>query len=382
MEFGNYKQRMLSWGIVLLFLLAGVLSGSTAPVGLGQQRPLERWDPANIPKGTEFLGDQACVECHQSLVAKQQKSSMGNALEPVTTSAILSTNPSLEFRAGQFAYEIKRQGQQSIYTVSDGATSISLPILYAFGQGKAGQTYVLEQDGVFYESRVSYYQAIQGLDYTIGTPTAPPRHLQQAIGRRLSKTEALQCFNCHSTGAVSGGHLQLEKLTPGVRCELCHGPGGPHVAAIKAGQVKTPSIFNPARLDSDTLSQNHCAACHRGSEQYAELQRMGVQNVRFQPYRIFNSKCYSDDRRISCTACHDPHSDTVHEAAFYDVKCLACHQAGGKAPRVATGQAPRCRVGTKNCAGCHMPKVEPPGAHFQFTDHRIRIAKPGAPYPP
>jgi hypothetical protein len=30
---------------------------------------------------------------------------------------------------------------------------------------------------------------------------------------------------------------------------------------------------------------------------------------------------------------------------------------------------------------CHMPTVELPGAHFKFTDHRIRIVRPGQPYP-
>ena len=28
-----------------------------------------------------------------------------------------------------------------------------------------------------------------------------------------------------------------------------------------------------------------------------------------------------------------------------------------------------------------MPKVVLPAAHFQFTDHRIRIARVGEPYP-
>ena len=28
-----------------------------------------------------------------------------------------------------------------------------------------------------------------------------------------------------------------------------------------------------------------------------------------------------------------------------------------------------------------MPKVELPGMHAEFTDHWIRIAKPGMPYP-
>jgi hypothetical protein len=28
-----------------------------------------------------------------------------------------------------------------------------------------------------------------------------------------------------------------------------------------------------------------------------------------------------------------------------------------------------------------MPKVQPPGIHATFTDHMIRIAKAGEPYP-
>jgi hypothetical protein len=28
-----------------------------------------------------------------------------------------------------------------------------------------------------------------------------------------------------------------------------------------------------------------------------------------------------------------------------------------------------------------MPKVEVPGTHFKFTDHRIRIARAGEPFP-
>jgi hypothetical protein len=377
----SHKKRPLRWAISLLFLLAGAMTSGPQLTGFGQKRPADRWNPTNIPSGTEFVGDQVCAACHQQLVTKQQKSSMGVALEPVAESAVLTAHPLLRFQAGRFAYEIKRQGQQSIFTVSDGAGAISLPILYAFGQGKAGQTYVLEYNGAFYESRVSYYQQLKGLDYTIGASTTPPRDLQQALGRRLSQDDALKCFNCHSTGGVSGGQLHLDKLTPGVRCEACHGPGGAHAAAVKAGRTNAKLIFNPANLSGDEVSQNYCGACHQGNDDYTALQRMGIINVRFQPYRISSSKCYADDQRISCTACHDPHDDARHEAAYYDAKCLACHQTGGKAKPVANVEAPRCRVGTKNCATCHMPKLEPPGAHFKFTDHRIRIVKPGAPFP-
>ena len=75
-------------------------------------------------------------------------------------------------RVGPYTYEIKRNGKQSIYSVSDGKDTISLPILYAFGQGRMGQTYVLERDGKFYESLVSFYSESKALDFTIGAPRA------------------------------------------------------------------------------------------------------------------------------------------------------------------------------------------------------------------
>ena len=87
------------------------------------------------------------------------------------------------------------------------------------------------------------------------------------------------------------------------------------------------------------------------------------------PYRLGLSKCYDpDDRRISCVTCHDPHVEVVTEAAHYDSKCLACH-GGGKAG------ARLCKVAKKDCATCHMPKLEVPGSHHRFVDHRIRVVK-------
>jgi Cytochrome c554 and c-prime len=315
---------------------------------------------------------------------------MGMAMESVAESIILSAHPVMTFEIGNYKYEIARRDSQSFYTVTDGKEKITLPVLYAFGQGKAGQTYVLQYDGAYFESLVSYYDEIKGLDFTLGAARTVPGSLKEAIGRRMSRTDTLKCFSCHSTGAVSGGRLQLDKLVPGVRCEACHGPGGAHAAAGKSGQPNAGLIFNPSRLSGDELSQDFCASCHRGNEEFSLLRSFEINNVRFQPYRIFKSKCYSDDRRISCTACHNPHEALKEDAAYYDAKCLSCHQSGVKNMRAAASSAASadapimagsCRVGAKNCSSCHMPKIEPPGAHFKFTDHYIRIVKSNEAYP-
>jgi hypothetical protein len=291
----------------------------------------------------------------------------------------------MTFRHGPYSFEIKRKNKESIYTVTDGRETVSLPVLYAFGQGKAGQTYVVRYEGALYESLVSFYKEVGGLDFTLGAPREIPTSIKQALGRRLSESEALSCFGCHSTGAIGGGKLQLDKLTHGIRCEACHGPGGQHVQAGKAGKPNANLIFNPSRLSGDELAQDFCASCHRGNDEFSLLKSMEINNVRFQPYRMFHSKCYSDDKRISCTSCHDPHEPIREDPAYYDARCNACHVSAARLEEAKdkSGEAltATCRVGSKNCASCHMPRLGPPSAHFKFTDHYIRIVKPREVYP-
>jgi hypothetical protein len=304
---------------------------------------------------------------------------MALAMESVAGSRVLTENPKLTKQIGPYSYEIKRQGKQSFYSVTDGKSTISVPIEYALGQGRMGQTYVLQRNGNFYESRISFYNEIKGLDFTIGSQRSVPANLDEAFGRLLSAREVVSCFGCHSNGATSGQKLQLNNLVHGVRCESCHGPGGPHVAAVKAGEPGYKSVFNPGRLSADEQSQEFCASCHRGNNEFSILQTFELNNVRFQPYRIFHSKCYSDDQRIRCTACHNPHEPLREDAAYYDARCLACHALKGQT--VTEGSSPSCPVAMKDCVSCHMPKTELKAAHFKFTDHYIRIVKSDERYP-
>jgi hypothetical protein len=339
MKSHNIRKTALSSLVVILCLLIFGLGFSVF-----EQTSTQRWHPRTVPVDAEFVGDKVCAECHKKMAVTQAQSSMGMAMEPVGDSKVLNQNGRMTFRAGPYNYEIKRQGKQSIYSVTDGKDAISLPILYAFGQGKAGQTYLLQYDGAYYESLVSYYREVGGLDFTIGAPRGVPESLQKALGRRLGQSETGNCFSCHSTGGVRGGKISLEKMTPGIHCEACHGPGAPHVEAIRQGESGRRLIFNPAALGGDELTQEFCASCHRGSDEFGLLSSMEINNVRFQPYRIFHSKCYSDDRRIACTACHNPHEPLTQDLASYDQKCLACHATKDKPAEV------KAEAGTQSLA--------------------------------
>jgi hypothetical protein len=366
----------------LLFAGFAVLLFSLSLTRVQSQRDaFSRWRPTHELAGIRYVGSAACAQCHTTQSAKRLANPMSRALTAVENCEVLKANPQLNFRNGNYGYQIVREGAKSIYTISDGTKAISEPILFCFGQGQAGQTYIFQHQGVFYESRVSYYQETQGLDFTILHPRSLPESLVDGLGRPMTLEAAQGCFACHSTAAVKGGRLQIDQLFAGVTCEGCHGPGEKHLAAIKGGS-RNLQIFNPAKLDADELSQEICGACHVSFEKALLMPRQGgANNLRYQPYRIFNSRGHNNDARIKCTACHDPHDKLSTDSAYYDAKCLACHLTTHGEAKTDTRQAPACPISKQQCATCHMPKFDLPGGHFKFTDHWIRVVKQGESMP-
>jgi hypothetical protein len=224
---------------------------------------------------------------------------------------------------------------------------------------------------------VSYFRELDGLGPTLGSVGSIPADLQEAAGRLMSRDDKLKCFGCHATNATAGRQVTLDKMTPGVQCEHCHKDAPTHLAAMLVnGYEPDTSKSSPAprALPAEQVS-NFCGQCHRTWAEIAAQGNPSIANLRFQPYRLTGSKCYDpDDVRISCLACHDPHHEVSAVPTDYDAKCQACH-AGGKPGAKA------CPAAKDNCSTCHMPKLELPGAHHKFTDHRIRIVKPNETYP-
>jgi Zn finger protein HypA/HybF involved in hydrogenase expression len=315
-----------------------------------------------------------CATCHPAQANGHPATSMAHAMELVSETTILREHPVLTFTEGKYSYRIERKGDQSMYSVTDGQENLTVPIGWSFGLGVAGQTYVFEKDGQLYESRVSYYSQSNALDLTIGARNLKPTNILQAAGRFIGPDEKVRCFGCHSTNGVQGMKLSLDTMTAGVQCERCHGSTDNHLAGLKAGNAQTAAMKHLRTLSTEDLS-NFCGQCHRTWEEVASGGTLGVSNVRFQPYRLTNSRCYdTEDKRISCLACHDPHQEINRADASYDNKCQACH-AGGK----PTAKA--CRVSKNNCVSCHMPKFELPDSHHKFTDHEIRVVRANAAYP-
>lgn len=292
----------------------------------------------------------------------------------------------LELKLGPYHYQIATQADKSVMTISDATTSLSVDLLWAFGSGHMGQTYIYQREGKFYESHVSYYATPQILDITPGQSRLLPSNLEAAAGRAMPVNESHKCFGCHTTASMTNNQFAPNDSFPGVTCEACHGPGAKHVAAARAHTEKRGSglILNPAVFERVDYV-DFCGACHRTWQDVVSghLTAAGEFNVRFAPYRLENSRCWTEgDGRLNCVFCHDPHKPLVHDQASYDSNCLECHLVASAAEkRTPYRKAAACPVATKNCVSCHMPKVGPPNLHSVFTDHWIRISKPGSAYP-
>ncbi len=316
-----------------------------------------------------------CGTCHAGVANSFRTAPMRHAMEPDGANPLLIAHPGLAVTLGAYTYTVQTRNGHSTYSVSDGTATITLPIHWIFGQHT--QTWVLERDGHFYESLVSYFPRENTLATTPGDQRITPHTLEEAIGRRLPIWETRVCFDCHATGV--GHKLDTSEIIPGLQCQHCHAGAQQHLADAARDNFKTlpPSLKH---LDAEQIS-SFCGQCHRTFDTVMRNRWHGPAFVRFQPYRMALSKCFiGNDPRISCIACHNPHQTLNHSAAYYDSKCLACH-AVATSTSTAPHAAKTCPVAKANCTSCHMPKVELPGGHAQFTDHFIRIVKPGERYP-
>jgi hypothetical protein len=346
------------------------------------------WPTQSGVSRNDFTSPEACRECHEKKFADQSTTEMRRTVFHANASDALHEHPRLAFEVGPYRYLIETDANHSLYTVTNGKETLSSPLLWAFGTPRIGQSYLFKRDdGLFYEARVTYFTTMKTLGFTPSRDLPSPKDVEEAMDRQVPLSEIKHCFSCHSTAAVIGDQFDEEHLIPGVTCESCHGPGARHVAAMKKlvkGDLSETQndIFNSAHLPPND-AVDFCGACHGTWWDVKLSHTTGPSTTRSAPYRLVTSKCWgkTGDARLVCTACHDPHLPLQTDDASYDHACLRCHTSSLDATPKAEHPGKACPVAKKDCVSCHMPKVYVKEMHADFTDHRIRIAHPGEPFP-
>ncbi len=333
------------------------------------------WPTKGIAPRDQYVGSETCGRCHQNIFATQKNTPMAHAVKPATADAFANMPHTMRFRAESYDYLLSQTAAGAEYSTTNGQQSASEAVTWVFGDRQFGDTFLYQQNGIYFESRVSYYRALNGLDLTTGRTQFRPSRIETALGRRMSPDEPPVCFGCHSTAASTDGVFRPERMIPGVGCEACHGPGAQHVAqmSLEPDARTSTLIFNPARLGpADAV--DFCGACHRTSADVTLNSITGIFNLRFPSYRLEQSRCWGNgEARLTCVACHDVHKPRVQEAAFYDKVCVGCHSPASGAQKDRTHAIGICKVSNHDCVTCHMPKYTIPSMHTAFTDHKIAV---------
>ena len=353
-----------------------------------------------------YAGSDACLQCHQG-VGGSRPSSMQRAAARVQDAKLLLGKGPLRFQSDSLVYFLTANPAGVEYTVADKSHKLSRPLNWVMGAGELGRTFLYETEGHWFQSEMTLYTDHGALDTTTGLPKSSGTSLLSALGQMLSPEDARRCFSCHTVHATTSAGFNPLHAEAGLGCEACHGPGQAHASQMTAAgqeggskaqesgsgamgvpartgvQTASLAIFDPGKL-FPVDSIDFCGACHRTfvDATLSAGQASGTAMVRFQPYRLQESKCWraAEDARLTCVACHNPHRALNRDPVSYDKGCLSCHATVRN--EVATLHASKLASnGDTACVTCHMPKVNVPSMHGDFTDHRIRVVRAGEGFP-
>jgi hypothetical protein len=328
---------------------------------------LSAFSAALLPGADGYVGARVCGNCHPVQYKQQTASEHAAALRPASRHPLFASFPeeSVAYRPPDYRLTWKKVGDAVVAISYDGSHTLTTPVEWAFGAGQQAVTFVSRlDDRSFIEHHLSFYTKTKQLAATPGHRAERPGNLRQALGveyRTFAPDAAiLRCFGCHSTGGLQlTADMAIQPAETGVRCEACHGPGGPH-----ASRRTKASIFNPARLSAADMNR-YCGNCHRPpASDPLNVDWTDAWNVRHQPVYLSRSACFLRSAgKLRCTTCHEPHAALTAKSDGYNRVCSSCHAAVKHTPAIAAAT---------NCVACHMPKVNVHAA-LSFTNHWIGV---------
>ncbi|MBM4267687.1 MAG: c-type cytochrome [Deltaproteobacteria bacterium] len=379
----------------------------------------------------DFLGAEACAECHAAEYDRWRDSTHGHAggtPDEIDVIARFDGEP-IRFRDGVVVPTRTEDGRWVFEVRQDGQPEREIEVAAVVGAGRmfGGGTqsffaalpdgtvrmlpfdFIRDESTWFVQRRADATWTPAGPDVALADLEHWPPHRALGTAPRL-----VNCENCHASQILVGydaekNRWDTRRKSLRIDCEACHGPGREHLAWARSADRETQA---DARMESLGLldkraSVQVCFRCHANKAvidasflagedfeahfalklpvlaQSPHLVDGRVNLFGYQDNHLF-SDCFVEGSMV-CADCHDPHSQTyrdVHgrplEGRFDDGQCTGCHAAKARDVTAHTHH-PADSEGSR-CTSCHMPFLQHQGVgrelRFARSDHSIPIPRP------
>jgi Tfp pilus assembly protein PilF len=366
---------------------------------------------ANTRPGVRYVGDAACVRCHEEITQTYRQHPMGRSLAPIDAANTTATpiggdeaDGRVLFQADGLDYSIERRDGRLYHreTRRDDSGRVvarnEAMVRYVLGSGKQGASYLIDRDGFLFQSPIGWYARQRRWDLSPGYQKNNPHFDRVVVSGCLychaNRVEPVEGTNNRYEAPIFRGHA--------IGCERCHGPGELHVDRPRVVNGRDLTIVNPAAL-APALRDGVCEQCHLQGHQ--RVVRRDRRDEDYRPGLSFDlvwsvfertsgsaadqfvghveqmheSRCYLETQgRLGCISCHDPHRLPTEQerVGYYRERCLECHaERGCRLPAAVRREQSR----DDDCTGCHMPRSGTVDViHTATVNHRIpRLDKAG-----
>ncbi len=156
-----------------------------------------------------------------------------------------------------------------------------------------------------------------------------------AVPAELQNVANIQCENCHGPGSQHASYADKTMISVTLEsgtCAQCHAAATHH---IKSGEWVN-SMHAVTTTDPTGAGREGCVGCHTGSGFITRIKGGTITDTSYST--------------ISCQACHEPHGQTIPDAAAHQLRTT-------KAVTLADGQTVISNGGSGTlCMNCHQSR--------------------------
>lgn len=422
-------------GVVIVAAIALLGRAILRPGSAAQRLPPARQQLADVggPTFADFVGAEACGECHTAQYNAWQSSTHGRAGGAPTRDRVIAPfdGRPLRFRDAVVTPSVSDRGMFT-FTVAQRDRPVQRFEVHAvvgggFMAGGGTQAYFAKfPDGTVRFLPFDYSKTDRVFFCnTLGRanrgwlPITPALALADCGDwpptRILGSSERFQtCQQCHGSQIEVAADTVTRRLdthytTLAINCESCHGPGRQHVDLARSGTIAGRTDIGMRSLATLTKDQSLdvCFQCHAAKtaleprylpgkdlqQHFALKLPILLDSIYFPDGRTRSfayqeghlaSDCYLNGS-MTCVDCHDPHTQRYRDVnaaplvgRFSNGQCTGCHAS--KAQPVERHTYHRPESAGSRCVSCHMPYLQQPnvGPHIRYgrSDHAIPIPRP------